>query len=238
MGTAAARARALVSDVDAVLLAGGRARRLHGTDKAMLVLDGRPLLAHALGAVATARRRVVVGPVRDGLPADVLWTQEHPPFGGPVAALAAGLEALSSSGAPAPLVVVVATDLPAVGAAVDAIRAALRPPDDPCGSGPSDTAAIDGWVAVDPDGRRQPLLAVYRTAALAAVVAVLHGSRHGLDGASMRELLAGLRLVDVPLPGALTADIDTPAQRDAAVGTGGRRAGGPIARAERTGDTR
>ncbi|WIB27884.1 NTP transferase domain-containing protein [Curtobacterium sp. MCSS17_015] len=232
-----------MSDVDAVLLAGGRARRLHGVDKAMLVLDGRPLLMHGLDAVADARCRVVVGPVRDGLPDDVRWAREYPPFGGPVAALAAGLEVLSSSGTPAPLVVVLATDLPAVRVALDAVSEAARSAGAPDGGGPSDTARTDGWVAVDPGGRRQPLLAVYRTAALAAAVAALDGTGHGPAGASMRELLAGLRLVDVPLSDALTADIDTPTQRDAVLGVaaaavGEPRSVGSTTRAGRTEDTR
>ncbi|GAA3341268.1 hypothetical protein GCM10017714_24570 [Curtobacterium pusillum] len=205
-----------MSDIDAVLLAGGRARRLQGIDKAMLVVDGRVLLAHALDAVGTARRRVVVGPFRDGFPTDVRWAREHPPFGGPVTALAAGLEALRTSGGTAPLVVVLATDLPAAGAAVDALRESMDAAVHR--GGPHDTASADGWVAVDPDGQRQPLLAVYGATALTAAIARLRGSRRGLDGASMRDLLAGLRLLAVPLPGALTADIDTPQQRDAALG--------------------
>ncbi|MBA8989481.1 molybdopterin-guanine dinucleotide biosynthesis protein A [Curtobacterium pusillum] len=206
-----------MSDIDAVLLAGGRARRLQGIDKAMLVVDGRVLLAHALDAVGAARSRVVVGPFRDGFPTDVRWAREHPPFGGPVTALAAGLEALRTSGGTAPLVVVLATDLPAAGAAVEALRESI----DAAAvdrDGPHDSANADGWVAVDPDGQRQPLLAVYRATALTAAIARLRGSRRGLDGASMRDLLAGLRLLAVPLPGALTADIDTPQQRDAALG--------------------
>ena len=50
---------------DAVVLAGGAAARLGGADKPGLDLDGRPLLAHVLDAVAAAPRRVVVGPPRD-----------------------------------------------------------------------------------------------------------------------------------------------------------------------------
>jgi molybdopterin-guanine dinucleotide biosynthesis protein A len=74
--------------------------------------------------------------------------REDPPGGGPVAALAAGLPVGS-----APVVVVLAADLPFVTAAH--LRALA--------------AAVDGClaaVAVDDDGRDQPLLAAYRRDAL------------------------------------------------------------------------
>ncbi len=35
-----------------VILAGGQARRMGGADKALMTLDGRPLLAHAIGRLA------------------------------------------------------------------------------------------------------------------------------------------------------------------------------------------
>src|SRR5690606_5354922 len=87
---------------DAVVLAGGRARRLGGVPKPTLVLRGTTLEQHALAAAVGARRTVVVGPVPT-TPApghrwppgrDVVRTREDPPFGGPVAGLDAGLQAL------------------------------------------------------------------------------------------------------------------------------------------------
>ena len=49
---------------DAVVLAGGAARRLGGTDKPALRVDERTLLEHVVAAVAGAGRIVVVGPRR------------------------------------------------------------------------------------------------------------------------------------------------------------------------------
>lgn len=219
--------------VDAVVLAGGRARRLGGIDKALLPAGGSTLLAGALAAVADARRRVVVGPVRQGFPPDVVWVREAPPHGGPVAALAVGLEALLASGTSAPLVVVLATDLPSAPAAVAALRAPIggtgAAVTDDAGSDDARSDAVrshdpgqsDGWVAVDPDGYRQPLLAVYRTASLARALGTLRARRGTVAGAAVRDLLSGLRLVEVPLPAALTADVDTPEQRDALLGQDG-----------------
>ena len=76
-------------DFDAVVLAGGRAERLDGADKAALDVAGATLLDRALRAVAGARTVVVVG---DERPTDVpvVWTRERPAYGGPVAATYAG----------------------------------------------------------------------------------------------------------------------------------------------------
>ena len=80
-------------DFDAVVLAGGRAERLDGADKAALDVAGATLLDRALRAVAGARTVVVVG---DERPTDVpvVWTRERPAYGGPVAAAYAGRDAL------------------------------------------------------------------------------------------------------------------------------------------------
>lgn len=185
---------------DAVILAGGRARRLGGLDKPALVLDGRSLFERALAATAHARARVVVGPVRQA-PPDVLFVLEAPRFGGPVAALAAGLAAL---GGGAPLVTVLAADQPHVEVALPLLLAA------------ADHPLVGGLVPVDPEGRDQPLLSVLRVAPLAAALAGLAARRGSLDGAALRDVLSELALARVPLPAPLCADVDTPADARAA----------------------
>ncbi|MEZ0446463.1 molybdenum cofactor guanylyltransferase [Cellulomonas sp. ICMP 17802] len=172
---------------DAVVLAGGRGRRLGGARKPEVVVGGRALLDHALAAVADADRVVVVGPGDLARPG-VATVLEDPPDGGPVAGLAAGLAFLGSDG----LVAVLACDVPRAGAALPALLAAAA--DD-----------VDGARLVSADGRPQHLVAVYRAASLARSLAALPAVR----GASMRELLAGLRLVDVPDTGDAAADADT-----------------------------
>ena len=68
--------------VDAVVLAGGKARRLGGADKPGLEVGGLPLLERVVAAVADADIVVVVGPQRAlALPRPVLWCEEQPPAG-------------------------------------------------------------------------------------------------------------------------------------------------------------
>ena len=144
---------------DAVVLAGGRARRLGGIDKPALAIGGRSLLEIALAACYAARYRVVVGPQRP-TSEQVRWAQESPAGSGPLAALGAGLAALPSGSA---VVVVLAADLPAVNVElVDRLRAAI------IGS-----SELDGAVVVDDQRRAQPLLAAYRRRPLERAVAAL-----------------------------------------------------------------
>jgi molybdopterin-guanine dinucleotide biosynthesis protein A len=184
--------------MDAVVLAGGRSSRMGSAHKAALVYDGRSLLVGAVDAVRAARAIVVVAP--DGLVRgvrDVIVAREFPAWGGPAAALVAGLEALPSDRAE--WVLVLACDLPR---APEAVTALLEGADlDAVGAG------CDGVVAVDGAGRRQPLLAVYRASSLEAAAARLAGP---LTGLAFRALTARLELTEVRVADALLADVDTP----------------------------
>ncbi len=98
----------------AVILAGGRARRLGGADKPGIVVGEQTLVAAvaAAAAGAGAGQLVLVGPPRPelgGLLAGdpVEFTSEQPPGAGPVPALAAGLVLVR-----APWVLLLAADLP------------------------------------------------------------------------------------------------------------------------------
>lgn len=180
---------------DGVVLSGGKGRRF-GADKTAVRLAGSSLLDRAVSALAAARRVVVVGP-RDPAPVSgpvVVRVREDPPGGGPGAAIAAGLAEVS-----APVVVVLAADLPFVDAGpVASLVAALE----------EAAGSVDGVVPLDADGRSQPLLAAYRTDALRRAVAC----QDELAGLSLRRLLAGLSLVNPrELAGSGTlADVDTP----------------------------
>ena len=92
----------------AVVLAGGVAARLDGVDKASVELHGRTLLAWALDAVMDAGEVVVVG---DPVPTErpVTFTRENPRYGGPVAALLTGRDALLQ---PRRWLAVLACDMP------------------------------------------------------------------------------------------------------------------------------
>ncbi|TDX75962.1 molybdopterin-guanine dinucleotide biosynthesis protein A [Rathayibacter sp. PhB151] len=178
---------------DAVVLAGGRGERLGGAAKPLLEHDGSTLLAHALTAVAGARRVVVAGPeeLRGGVGAALL-VREEPEFGGPVAGLAAALPLLARDDA-AGWIAVLAADLVDPAPALDRLLAAAA----------ADPAA-DALLAVDGDGRAQLLLGLHRRAALTAAVTGLPA----VDGASVRALLAGLAVRLVEVPAGSTADVD------------------------------
>jgi molybdopterin-guanine dinucleotide biosynthesis protein A len=96
--------------VAAVLLAGGRASRLGGTDKPGITIGGRSLLetVAAAAADAGASRIIIVGPARAGFAAGHLeFTSEQPPGAGPVPALRAGIARVTE-----PWLLLLAADLP------------------------------------------------------------------------------------------------------------------------------
>jgi molybdopterin-guanine dinucleotide biosynthesis protein A len=150
----------------AVVLAGGKAARLGGQAKPQLIVGGRPILAAVLDAVADAERRIVVGPPQP-VPPGVLLVREHPPRGGPVAAVRAGLADVETE-----VAVVLAGDLPFLTAAV---VGQLR-----------ERLTGDGVLVVDDSGRDQYLLGAWRTTALGAAVAGPQGPT------SLRRVLAPL----------------------------------------------
>ncbi len=175
----------------AVVLAGGRGRRLGGVDKPALRLGERSLLDVALDAV-TGAPAVVVGPERP-VPAWVTVVREDPPGGGPAAALVAGLVALPAL-PPDALVVVLAADLPAIDAGT--VRRL-------CGHVTGD---VTGAVLVDDRGRRQWLVGAWRHHALAQAA----GRRSDWHDRPVRELLAPADPIEVTGHEAATADVDTP----------------------------
>ncbi|WTI15129.1 molybdenum cofactor guanylyltransferase [Streptomyces sp. NBC_00820] len=166
---------------DAVVLAGGAARRLGGADKPGVQVGGRALLDRVLAACADAATTVVVaGPRPTDRP--VRWTREEPSGGGPVAALDAGLRLTTAEHA-----LVLSADLPFLDTAtVRRLLSTLR-----------ETGA-DGALLTDADGRDQPLVAAYRTEALRHALADLAAAHDGLTGLPLRRLVGALRLTRVP----------------------------------------
>jgi molybdopterin-guanine dinucleotide biosynthesis protein A len=211
---------------DAVVLAGGRARRLGGVDKPATVVGGQTLLDRVLAATAAASAVVVVGPTRPVAPGRrVHWTREQPPGGGPLAGIAAGLRIVT-----APFVAVLAADLPFLTAAdlgrLRAAAATTAAVGRASGDGAGDRGGADGAVLVDPTGRWQPLAAVWRTDALRRAMPATPA------GMPVRSLLAGRRIVGLPAGESTCLDCDTPADlaiaraRAGSAGGAGRR-GGP-----------
>ncbi|MER6567349.1 NTP transferase domain-containing protein [Streptomyces sp. NPDC001093] len=176
---------------DAIVLAGGAARRLGGADKPGLRVGGRALLDRVLAACADAGTTVVVADRRPTT-RPVRWVREESPGAGPVAALEAGLRHTT-----AVHTVVLSADLPFLRPAT--LRSLL--------TALGDTGA-EGALLTDADGRDQPLVAAYRTAALRCELAALAAGPDGLTGLPLRRLTGALSLTRVPDPLA-SFDCDT-----------------------------
>jgi len=171
-----------VGGFDAVVLAGGAARRMGGADKPGLRVGGRSMLEWVVEAVRGADAVVVVGPPRPRPRAR--YVREDPPGAGPLPALRAGLAEVGSD-----WFALLAADMPFLDrAAVAALRAAAAPG--------------DGAVLVDGDGQPQWLAGVWRTAAVRAALA-------DYPGRSLRGLLGPLDPARVVRPAA-ARDCDTP----------------------------
>ncbi|OKK18308.1 molybdopterin-guanine dinucleotide biosynthesis protein [Streptomyces sp. CB00455] len=175
---------------DAIVLAGGAARRLGGADKPGLSVGGRALLDRVLDACADARTTVVVGG-RRATARPVRWTREEPPGGGPVAALDAGLRPTTAE-----LVLVLSADLPFLDAGT--VRALLEAP-----------GGHEGALLRDPDGRDQPLVAAYRAEPLRRELALLAAEHGSLTGLPLRTLTAELDLTRLAAGPLASFDCDT-----------------------------
>ncbi|MGW5142291.1 NTP transferase domain-containing protein [Nocardia beijingensis] len=177
-----------MTTADAIVLAGGRASRMGGVDKPAIVIGGRSMLEVALAAVAACARTVVVGPHRPELPPEILQVREVPPGSGPVAAIDTGLRALGST---APLVVVLAADLPFLSpwAIAELIRHATE-------------SGADAVFAADESGRPQYLIGVWRRSALAAAL-------DGLDALINQPMKALVPAAAAIIPLSGVGDCDT-----------------------------
>ena len=177
---------------DAIVLAGGAAKRLGGADKPGLRIGGLALLDRVLGACAAAGTTVVVGGRRPTA-RPVTWTREVPAGGGPLAALDAGVRQTAAES-----LLVLSADLPFLGeATISALLAAA-------GAG-----TREGALCIDPDGRDQPLVAVYRAEPLRRELALLAAEHGGLAGLPLRLLTAELDLTRVEAGPLASFDCDT-----------------------------
>lgn len=191
-----------------------------GTDKLSLTRDGQTLLERVCAALLVwADEVVVAGPPRtdegsrDGVLDDhrVRFRQEDPPFGGPVAGLAAALAALPSPGdtdgsgiddrstpTEQTEVLVLAGDLMAPEQIVARLVAA--------------DLGADGVALVDPQGWPQYLAGRYRLGALRAAIANAPQTRD----ISVNRVVRVLDLHLVPADTEVVGDVDTPEQARAA----------------------
>ncbi|MFJ3281367.1 NTP transferase domain-containing protein [Streptomyces halstedii] len=177
---------------DAIVLAGGAARRLGGADKPGLRVGGRSLLDRVLAVCVGAGTTVVVGgrrPTRR----PVVWTREVPQGGGPLAALDAGVRQTDGE-----MVLVLSADLPFL--AEETVRTLLE------GAG---TGAWEGAMCTDPEGRDQPLVAAYRAEPLRRELALLATEHGSLAGLPLRLLTAEMEMARVEAGPHASFDCDT-----------------------------
>lgn len=207
------------------VLCGGASRRM-GRDKALIVVDGRPLAVRVADALAAAGADPVVAVGGDLVAlrsAGLAAVPDLEAGGGPVGGIVTALGAAATGRPPARrgepagpgadgIVFVGACDLidPSADAVVAVVAALAADP------------AADVAVALV-DGRRQWVHAAWRRRAgepLAAAFAAGDRAVHGAVAA------AGLRVVDVPLGREAAADADTPADLPTDAGPGGGPGGG------------
>ncbi|MFI0925962.1 NTP transferase domain-containing protein [Streptomyces sp. NPDC021012] len=178
---------------DAVVLAGGAARRLGGSDKPGVRIGGRTLLDRVLAACPDADRTVVVADPRPAV-RPVRWTREDPPGGGPLAALGAGVRETGAD-----VLLVLSADLPFLDATT--VRRLL----DALDADPGAEAAL----LTDAGGRDQPLVAAYRRTPLLRELARVTDLRGTLADGPLRLLTAELRLTRVTADPLASFDCDT-----------------------------
>lgn len=194
----------------ALVLSGGRSTRM-GRDKAALVLEGETMLERTVraGITAGASRAVVVGPEPFAPGPDsplqlARFVREDPPFGGPVAAVAAGLAALEVQDQ---WVLLLPVDLAEPHDAALTLTYPLR-------AGLRRESPEDGWIAVDETGYRQHATGLLRSQSLRRAL----GEDPAHRPPRMAELTGPLALAEVAATGEMTGlweDVDTPADYEA-----------------------
>jgi len=194
--------------VTGIVLAGGRATRF-GADKLVAPLDGRPLLHHAILAVATVSDEVVVVIGSDGakprVPVDaatpIRVVRDSVADGGPLAGLAAGLAAARGR-----LAILAGGDQPWLSPAI--LAELLLWLDSTVDGSPLDA------VALAEDGAIRPLPAALRVSTVRPpVAAMLAGEVRSLAGLFDRLRVGTLepeRWRSLDPHGASLRDVDTP----------------------------
>ena len=185
--------------VSAVVLAGGRSRRF-GRDKLSEVVDGRPLLAHAVASVRDVADEVIVVAGVGELPVSLEGARvvhDPLPFEGPLAGLAVGLRAAES-----PVAIVIGGDMPSLQPAVaQALLDRL-------------VSGVAGAAVLEQEGGQRPLpLAVRREPALAAAERLLERGERSLRALTAALGAATLSAVEwraLDREGRSVRDIDSP----------------------------
>ena len=143
------------SHFSAIVLAGGMSRRM-GTDKALLPIDGRPMIQSLIRSLIPVSRDIIVSlndgerqeELKQALPAGVRVVYDERPGQGPLMGIYAGLKASETE-----VNLVVACDIPEID---PGFLTEMR----------SYTGDHDVVASVDGEGRTNALLAMYRRSVL------------------------------------------------------------------------
>lgn len=181
-----------MTTVEAVVLAGGKASRMGGTDKLSLEYEGRSLLQGVVDAAVQVgcEQVTIVGPHRpiSATETPVSFVREDPPFGGPVAGLLAALPVVRSD-----WILLLAADLIAPQEGLRALSCELA-------ASPESVAL----VVLDRAGHAQWLFSAVRREELTTALQV--GS---VENTSMRDLFNRLDSVRTVPISSVPADVDT-----------------------------
>ncbi len=178
----------------AIVLAGGRSSRM-GRDKLAMTVAGQSVLQRTVEAsLSWAQLVVVVGPQPRGWHQDtrVIFTLEEPRFSGPAAGICAAIPPIAARADKDAEVLVLAGDLAFPKRVLAALVTASMGP--------------DGTVLRDLEGWPQHLAGRYM---LPALVSAKEEHPDPRD-ISVRRLLCGLQLTELPVPESVSADLDSP----------------------------
>jgi molybdopterin-guanine dinucleotide biosynthesis protein A len=161
MGTVTRKIRCAGRPMTAIVLAGGRGRRMMA-DKAGLDVGGRTLLEHVLAQLSPRFDEILisVSPGRSQRIEGVV--EDEAPDLGPLGGIMAGLKAAANDAC-----AVIACDIPDID--LPLLRSLARA-----------AAAADIAVPVDPMGRREPLFAIYRRSVVPAIDALLRSGERSV----------------------------------------------------------
>ncbi len=174
-----------VEDITAVILAGGKARRMGGEDKGLIDLHGRPLLDYIISAVWPQAGHILINANRNldryrefGYPvvADIMGD-----FFGPLAGMASGMQASNT-----PYILTLPCDSPYVPASLtERLYRAM--------------VAADAEISVAHDGERlQPVFALLHCELLPGLQEYLEGGGRKIDTWYDRQRLAYADFSDLP----------------------------------------
>ncbi len=163
--------------ITAVILAGGRARRMGGMDKGLIIFRGRPMIEHVIAALEPQVGGLIISANRNleryreyGYP---VVTDSAGDYAGPLAGIASGMQAATS-----PCILSAPCDAPFVSGALAVILSRTL------ADNRADISAAHDGV------RMQPLFALLRRELLPALLAYLEAGGRRVDDWYRQQRLA------------------------------------------------